>query len=220
MSSKKFIFDVEATNCPRLSNGKLDTDNSQAYDIGGMVIDDDANDYKHISLINEDVFFRMKDAMKEAYFADKIPSYMRDIWNKKREVVNTWQMWRIINDTLKEYDIDTIIGHNVWFDINTLNSTMRYQTKSRKRFFFPYGIKVVDTMVLAANTICKDPEYISFCKENGYMTNHPVPQVRKTAEVLWRFLSQDNSFEEEHTGLADVEIERRIFAECLRREHF
>ena len=220
MSNKHFIFDVEAANCPRLDNGKLDTDNSQAYDLGGMVIDDDGNDYKRISLVNKDVFFGMRDAMKETYFANKIPDYMRSIWGKEKTVVDTWQMWRIVNDILKEYDIHTIIGHNVWFDINTLNATMRYQTKSRKRYFFPYDIKVVDTMKLAHNTICKDPEYIRFCEENNYMTNHPVPQPRKTAEVLWRFLSQDNNFEEEHTGLADVEIERRIFAECLRREHF
>lgn len=214
---KSFIFDVEAANCPRLANGKLDTDNSQAYDLGGMVIDDEGNDYKRISLVNQDVFFDMKDAMKEAYFANKIPEYMQGIWAKEKQVVNTWEMWLIVHDILKQYDIHTIIGHNVWFDINTLNSTMRYQTKSKKRYFFPYGIEVIDTMVLANKTICKDPKYIEFCKENGYMTNHPTPQPRRTAEILWRFLTQDNSFEESHTGLADVDIERKIYAECLRR---
>ena len=214
---RHFIFDVEATNCPRLDNGKLDTDNSQAYDLGGMVIDDEGNDYKHISLVNGDVFFDMKEAMKEAFFANKIPQYMQDIWAKEKQVVNTWEMWSIVNNILKEYDIHSIIGHNVWFDINTLNSTMRYQTKSKKRYFFPYDIQVIDTMVLANKTICKDPKYINFCRENNYMTNHPIPQPRRTAEILWRYLTNNNSFEEEHTGLADVEIERKIYAECLRR---
>ena len=49
------------------------------------------------------------------------------------------------------------------------------------------------------------------------MTNHATPQVRKTAEILWRYLTDDKSFEEEHTGLEDVTIEAQIFAECVRQ---
>lgn len=49
------------------------------------------------------------------------------------------------------------------------------------------------------------------------MTNHATPQVRKTAEIIWRYLIDDVTFEEEHTGLADVTIEAQIFAECVRQ---
>ena len=49
------------------------------------------------------------------------------------------------------------------------------------------------------------------------MTNHTPPRPRKTAEILWRFLSGDNNFQEAHTGLADVEIEAQILLECLKR---
>jgi hypothetical protein len=49
------------------------------------------------------------------------------------------------------------------------------------------------------------------------MTNHATPQVRKTAEVLWRYLTDNTSFEEDHTGLEDVAIEAQIFAECVRQ---
>jgi hypothetical protein len=34
---------------------------------------------------------------------------------------------------------------------------------------------------------------------------------------VYRFLINDTSFVESHTGLEDVEIEREIFVECLRR---
>jgi hypothetical protein len=70
---------------------------------------------------------------------------------------------------------------------------------------------------MANDTICKQSNYRRFCEENGYMTNHKTPQVRKTAEILWRFLTNDNDFEESHTGLEDVQIEAQIFAECVRR---
>jgi ppGpp synthetase/RelA/SpoT-type nucleotidyltranferase len=72
-------------------------------------------------------------------------------------------------------------------------------------------------MKMANDTICKQKGYIDFCKENGYMTNHATPQARKTAEVLWRYLTDDLTFEENHTAPEDVEIEAQIFAECVRQ---
>ena len=212
---KYLVFDGETCNTPKI-NGQLDTSSGQVYDLGGMVIDQNANEYERFSLVNEDVFFGLKEAMREAYYADKIPQYMRDIWQKKRQTVNTWEMWKLFNDLIKKHDIKAVVAHNIWFDIHTLNATMRYQTKSKKRFFLPYNMPLMDTMRMAEKTICKRPEYIKFCEENNYMTSHPIPQPRKTAEILWRFLSGDNTFEESHTGLEDVEIEAKIFAECMK----
>ena len=215
--AKYLVFDDETCETKRNEKGQLDTSNGQVYDLGGLVVDEDCNIYDGFSLVNTDVFFGLPESMKEAYFADKIPQYMRDIWDKKRKCVNTWEMWRIFNDMCREHDVAAVVAHNARFDIQVLNATMRYQTKSKKRFFLPYDMPVMDTMLMANSTICKTPDYISFCKDNDYMTNHPVPQPRKTAEVLWRYLTGDNNFQESHTGLEDVMIESRIFAECMKR---
>lgn len=211
---KYLVFDSETCNTPRDERGQLDTSSAQVYDLGGWVIDKDANVYDEFSLINDDVFFRLPEAMKEAYFANKIPQYMRDIWAKQRKVVNTWEMWKIFNQLIRTHDIKAVVAHNIWFDIKSLNATMRYQTKSKKRFFLPYGIELIDTMRLAEKTICKRDDYIEFCKENEYLDTKGKP--RKTAEILWRYLSNDNTFEESHTGLEDVKIEAKIFAECMK----
>ena len=213
---KYLVFDGETCNTPRNERGQLDTSSGQVYDLGGSVIDECANVYDEFSIVNEDVFFGLKEAMKEAYYADKIPQYMRDIWAKRRKVVNTWEMWKQFNDLIRRHDIKAVVAHNIWFDIHTLNATMRYQTKSKKRFFLPYGIQIMDTMRMAEKTICKRPDYIKFCMENGYMTEQATPKPRKSAEVLWRYLTGDNTFQESHTGLEDVKIEAQIFAECMR----
>ena len=212
---KYLVFDSEVANCPKI-DGQLDTSSGQVYDLGGWVVDENANCYDEFSLVNEDVFFGLKEAMREAYYADKIPQYMRDIWAHERKCVNTWEMWHTFMDTCRKHDVKAVVAHNIWFDIRTLNATMRYQTKSKKRFFLPYGIPIMDTMRMAEKTICKRPEYIEFCKANGYMTEQATPKPRKSAEVLWRYLSGDNNFQESHTGLEDVKIEARIFAECMR----
>ena len=216
MKDLYMMFDTEVANCPKI-DGQLDVENGQVYDLGIQIVDNEGFVYDEYSIVNEDVFFGLPEAMNEAYFASKIPQYLEDMRMNKRKIMNTWQMYKLVRDLCKQYDIKACIAHNARFDIKVLNSTLRYQTKSARRWFFPYEMPIWDTMKMANDTICKQKRYIEFCKENGYMTNHATPQMRKTAEIIWRYLTDDVTFEEEHTGLADVTIEAQIFAECKRQ---
>ena len=210
------VYDTEVCNCPKI-DGQLDVANGQVYDLGIQIVDKEGYVYDEYSIVNGDVFWGMPEAMKEAYFADKRPQYVADILAGKRKVLNTWQIYKLVRNLCEEYNIKACVAHNARFDVKALNATMRYQTKSRCRWFFPYEMPMWDTMKMANDTICKQKRYKEFCEENGYMTNHTTPQVRKTAEIIWRYLTDDVTFEEEHTGLADVEIEAQIFAECIRQ---
>lgn len=216
MKDLYMVFDTETCNTPKV-DGQLDTSCGQVYDFGLQIVDNEGYVYEEMSFVNEDVFFGLPQAMQEAYFADKIPQYLMDIRMGKRKIINTWQMYKVVRELVEKYNIKAFIAHNARFDVRVLNATLRYQTKSKRRYFFPYGIPIWDTMTMANDTICKQSNYRKFCLDNGYMTNHKVPQVRKTAEILWRFLTQDNEFVESHTGLEDVQIEAQIFAECVRR---
>lgn len=210
----KMVVDTETANTYKI-DGKLFSDDGQVYDACFRVINDEGETLEVVPVINRDVFISMPETMKDAYFANKIPQYWRDIWDKKYTVTDSWGMYKIFRDLCNKWDVEAIIAHNAFFDIRVLNATMRYQTKSKKRYFIPYNMPVIDTMKLARNTICKTDEYIAFCKENGLMTNHAIPRPRATAEALWKFLSQNIDFEEEHTGVGDTEIEARIYATCL-----
>ena len=210
------VYDTEVCNCPKI-DGQLDVANGQVYDLGIQIVDKDGYVYDEYSIVNGDVFWGMPEAMREAYFADKRPQYVADILAGKRKVLNTWQIYKLVRNLCEEYNIKACVAHNARFDVKALNATMRYQTKSRCRWFFPYEMPMWDTMKMANDTICKQKRYKEFCEANGYMTNHATPQVRKTAEIIWRYLTDDVTFEEEHTGLADVEIEAQIFAECIRQ---
>ena len=214
---EKYLFlDCETAETSD-ENGKVDAHNGQAYDLGLMVIDETGKVYDQISLVNEDVFFGMPEAMRNAYYADKMPQYLADMRMGKRKILNTWQIYRKFHEMCQKYDIKGIIAHNAFFDVNALNATMRYQTKSRVRFFLPWGMKIIDTLALARNTFAKDPQYIAWCVENGYMTNHNVPRPRLTAEILYRYITGQDDFTESHTGLEDVEIEKEIYLKCLEK---
>ena len=214
---EKYLFlDCETAESSD-ENGKVDAHNGQAYDLGLMVIDETGFVYEQVSLVNEDVFFGMPESMRNAYYADKMPQYLDDMRMGKRQIMNTWQMYRVFRDLCRKYDIKGVIAHNAFFDVNALNATMRYQTKSRVRYFLPWSLEIIDTLKLARNTFAKDPEYVRWCVENGYMTNHNVPRPRLTAEILYRYITGQDDFTESHTGLEDVQIEKEIYLKCLEK---
>jgi len=208
------VLDGETCNTPKV-NGQLDVKNGQVYDLGGIVIDEYGDEKMRFSVVNKDVFYGMPAQMNEAFYSDKIPKYIEDINNNKRVVLDTWRIRRLVHDICKIYNIQAIVAHNAYFDVQTLNATLRYQTKSFKRYFLPYNIPVIDSLKVARKVYGKNEDYINFCQSNNYMTNNKVPRPRLTAEVLWKYISTDNEFIESHTGFEDAEIESKIFVKCL-----
>ena len=47
------------------------------------------------------------------------------------------------------------------------------------------------------------------------MTAHKASRPQAKAEVLYRYISGNDSFIEKHTGLEDVMIEKEIFTKCI-----
>lgn len=218
MASRKYIMvlDTETAN-GLIVNDKLDLSGSLVYDIGFTVVDKKGRVYCQKSMAIREIFCGMADVMKSAYYAEKLPKYWEDIKAGRRNLVNFMTARRIVLEVMKEYNIQTVSAHNARFDVNALNNTIRYITKSDKRFFFLYGTEIWDTYKGAVHTICKQKGYIRFCERNGYMTKHKTPRVRATAEILYRYLSGDNNFIEEHQGLDDTTIEAKILTQILRQ---
>jgi DNA polymerase III epsilon subunit-like protein len=200
---KYIILDTETTNdieCPIV------------YDFGFSVIDESGKAYASYSFVNADVFCD-DELMATAYFADKIPQYWDDIKSGKRVLKSFRPIERIFRRVCRDWDIDTFVAHNARFDYLALQTTKRYITTSKERFFFPYGSKLVDTLKLSREVFGQNETYRNFCVSNNYVTK--FGQNRYTAEIIYRFLTGDNNFEEEHTGLADCMIEKEIFRHCL-----
>ena len=206
--------DTETCNT-RMENGKLDMRDVLVYDFGFAVCDKHGRVYERYSFIIKEIFFGMKDLMKSAYYADKLPQYYEEIRNGQRKVVSFYEARKILSDVMKEYNTNIFVAHNARFDDNALKVTERYITKSKYRYFLPFGTEVWDTMKMANDTICKQKAYKKFCEENGYLTKNG--QVRKTAEILYRYITKNNNFAESHTGLEDVMIEKEILAHCFRQ---
>lgn len=208
------MLDTETANTLE-NNGKLDMSNVLVYDVGFAVIDSHGNVYETFSFIVSDIFDHETDLMQSAYYAKKIPQYVADLEDGTRQKATAYDVRQTILAKIAEYGCQFVCAHNMRFDLNACNNLIRWTTKSKFRYFFPYGVEIWDTMRMANEVICKMPTYRKFCEENGYLTKNN--QCRKTAEILYRFITGDTEFEESHTGLEDVLIEAEILRYCVRQ---
>ena len=68
-------------------------------------------------------------------------------------------------------------------------------------------------MKMAQDTVVNTRNYKTWATDNGYIMKNGAP--RKTAEMLYQYMTGEEDFEEEHTGLEDVLIEVAIMAFCF-----
>lgn len=216
---KKYYMMIDTETCNGImdENGKLDLSQSLVYDIGCAIVDKYGNIYEERSFVIYETFIGMRDVMTSAYYANKIPNYWDDIQDGVRDLVQFSTARREIIRLMEKYNTKIAVAHNAGFDSRALNITERYITKSKYRYFFPYGYEWWDTLKMASDIYGNQPSYRRYCERNDYMTKHRIPRVRLTAEILHRYLSGNEDFEESHTGLEDVKIESQIFAQCMRQ---
>lgn len=200
------LLDTETCNlmdCPLL------------YDLAFAVIDLHRNILAKFRIILTDVFHGESELMKSAYYASKLPQYYEAIRKGEVLTMDIWEIKHFLKDVCDHYGVTFAAAHNARFDYLSTNNTIRYLTKSKARYLLPYGVEWWDTMKMADSTICKQPTYKKFCEENGYLMKSGKP--RRTAEILYRYITKDNEFTEEHTALSDVLIECEIFWKCFEQ---
>lgn len=197
------VIDTETTNS---------LDDPFCYDVGFAVINPKGEILESHSYVVADIFLD-DELMESAYFKDKIPQYWEDIKNGKRLLRRFKTIKMILADVVKQYGVKIIVAHNARFDYRSLNLTQRFLTSSKYRYFFPFGVEIWDSLKMAREVLKSNSDYENFCYHNGFLTKRMCR--RYTAEILYKFLTNDLDFEESHTGLEDVEIEKEIFAYCV-----
>lgn len=203
MTNEKFLMlDTETANT---------IDDPFYYDLGCAVVDAEGNIYETASYVNADIFLD-EEMMATAYFKEKIPQYWDEIKAGTRTLKRHINIKKAVRDLMKKWDIKFVVAHNASFDYRSTNYTQRLLTSSKYRYFFPYGTQILDTLKMAREALKESEAYKGFCKKNGFVCKNGTP--RYTAEVIYRWLTQDLGFVESHTGLEDVLIEAKIFAFC------
>ena len=148
--------------------------------------------------------------MKSAYYANKIPNYLQDIYAGKREVLKWNKISNLLYTLIKLYNISEIYAYNARFDCYALRTTQRFLNGN---YMLPYKIEWCDIWKMAKDTICKQKAYKNFCDKNNFKTS--TGRLKTSAEAVYAYINYDILFQESHTGLEDVIIEANIMAKCF-----
>lgn len=198
------VLDVETANS---------TDDPLVYDLGFAVCDRKGNIYEAESYVVSDIFYKETELMQSAYYHEKLPKYYEGIKEKAFKVINFYTAKKRIADLIEKYNIKAVCAYNASFDTKALNTTQRYLTNSKYRYFLPYGTEVYCIWHMACQVICTQKRYIKFCLDNGFVSESG--NIKTSAETVFAYMTKNEKYEECHTGLQDVLIETQIMAKCF-----
>lgn len=185
------------------------------YDIGYAICDRMGNIEIERSFVVAETFLDMKDTMKSAYFAEKIPQYWKDIKNGIREIKSIYKIRKQVAEDMKTYGVKKVGAYNMGFDKRALNNVMRYTTKSFCRWFFPFGTEFFCIWHLATQTLLQQKTFFKMAEKNDWFSEKG--NLLTNAEVTYNYIKKMSDFKENHTGLEDVRIEIEIMAHCFRQ---
>ena len=198
------VLDVETANS---------TNDPLVYDLGFAVCDRKGNIYEAESYVVSDIFYKETELMQTAYYHEKLPKYYEGIKKQAFKVINFYMAKKRIADLIEKYNIKAVCAYNASFDTKALNTTQRYLTNSKYRYFLPYGTEVYCIWHMACQVICTQKRYIKFCLDNGFVSESG--NIKTSAETVFAYMTKNKKYEECHTGLQDVLIETQIMVKCF-----
>lgn len=122
------------------------------------------------------------------------------------------QIFITLRNDLAKYSVVFGYAFNCDFDTDKFAKTaQKYDIENPLE-----KLPIFDIWAYALNYICKTADYIAWAKENEMFTKSGA-YIQTCVEAVVRFLSNDLTFEEQHTALDDAGHETDILMECVRR---
>ena len=114
----------------------------------------------------------------------------------------------ILSDFIK-YKVNEVWAYNAAFDKNSIKRLFGNDWNMIDNLVTFYDIipAIVHTRLLKK-------KYVKWCNENGFIT--AKGNVMTKAEIVYKYLFNDLTFEEEHTGLSDCKIEYKILLAAMQ----
>lgn len=197
----------------------IDTETTRAgyvYDLGVAIMNAATGEIVDtMNAIVEETFNNVS-VMATAYYAAKIPQYLEAINAGTLEVLGFSDCFKRFGALLESYDVRSVWAYNMAFDFKALNRTVAELSNGFITSFFPARVKCYDLMSSAINLVGNTRRYQKWAIEHDYVT--PTGRARATAETMFRFIMDDDSFTEDHTALSDAIVEADILAHLVTKK--
>lgn len=209
------VLDTEGVDTVKHNDKRVHPETSLFYDLGFIVVDGNTGDIlDRYSFINTDVFFN-DELMTSAYYANKRQIYfagMNSLWT----LANTKTILKTFINACERYNVGKIWAYNASYDKEITKNTVHTISNGFCEEFTPANIQWCDIWDYAGSTLCNTKKYVKWCLQNNYISGKGNPKT--SAEIVFRYITKDNSFCEAHTALNDCVIENEILQKAKKRK--
>lgn len=197
----------------------IDTETTKAgyvYDLGVAIMNVSTGEIiDTMNAIVEETFNDVSE-MATSYYASKIPAYLEAINAGELEVLPFSECFKRFSSLLEAHGVRSVWAYNMAFDFKALNRTIAELSNCFITSFFPGNVTCYDLMSSAINLVGNTRRYQKWAIAHDYVT--PTGRARATAETMFRFIADDDSFVEDHTALSDAIIEADILAHLVAKK--
>lgn len=187
------VFDTETTNL----------DKPFCYNVGYKIIDSNGNTIVEHDFVVEQIWHNMP-LFSTAYYANKRPLYVGRM-RSRQTILDKWgYIMATMRREIKMHNVRYAYAYNAPFD----DKVFTYNCDYYKTLNPLDTVEVIDIRALAMLALNNDYNFKVWCEEHEEFTESG--NYSTTAETLFRYFSDDVSFEEEHTALSDSRIESDI----------
>lgn len=208
MAKKFMVFDVEGYSTCR------------PYNIGWLVGDKtgaifDKRSFAVMPAVYDNMVYKAEKqnvkGLSSAHemFHNNAYEILNDCNGKYEKIFDIEQIFTALLETLTKYNIKRMWAYNCSFD----ESSFFRLFGTEKMNIVKNIVTFCDIIPAILYTKLLNEDYVDFCKTNGFLTEKG--NIRTKAETVYRYLTQDLTFVEEHTGLADCEIEFKILLSAM-----
>ena len=193
------IFDTETTNLEK----------PFCYNIGYVIYDTETEQ----KLVEKDFVIEQvwhnEMLFNSAYYANKRPIYVNRMRARKAKLTKFGYACREMIRDFEMYNVSSAYAYNSNFDEKVFAFNCDWYKCSN-----PFDtIPVFDIRGYVHQFIAFTNDFKAFCDKHELYTDSG--NYSTTAETLFRFLTDNVNFEEEHTALADSKIECDILCYCV-----
>ena len=193
------IFDTETTSLEK----------PYCYNIGYVIYNlENRQILKEKDFVIEQIWHNLP-LFNTSYYAEKRPIYINRL---RARQITMEKIGYITQKMIRDFDNFNVFGayaYNSSFDERVFNFNCDWF-----KIINPFEkVPIFDIKGYAHNFIVNNLEYEKFCEENELFTD--AGNYSSTAETVYKFITNDNNFVEEHTALSDSRIETEILQYCF-----
>lgn len=192
------VFDTETTSLEK----------PFCYNIGFCVYDTERQETIFEKEYVIEQIWHNKPLFSSAYYADKRPIYVERMRARKIKLEKFGYVTQRMTRVIKDYDVQIAFAYNSSFDEKVFNFNCDWF-----KCINPFdNIPIYDIRGHVHHFIAFTKEYQSFCDTHKLFTESG--NYSTTAEDVFRFFDSPD-FVEEHTALADSQIELEVLKRCV-----